>query len=324
MRIPRALPKFGVPGPTARTVTVAEPLSSLRVISGRHGVIALVAPVVVTVLVVSVVTAPNVVYSAVNDSLSNVSMMSCAMTVASVIVLPVFSWRPPRMNIEQMESSTPARTPMAMTTSIRLKPCSPPPRVVMVLPILMSVSSSLEGAVGGRARPRGRHGDGVAVVARVVDHAAYRQGLVPERSGRAVDIEGDRRGARAFDVHAVQANRDPGALVIDVGVLVRRPGVLVADRHGALRARRDRVVAQGPQIGHQVVVDAPHLVRPERVVERGPAEDDEQPHQGDDDQELREREPRFPSVLPRLHPSFVHRLSPARRSTGAAHLASSK
>src|SRR6266699_3936775 len=133
-------------------------------------------------------------------------MMSCPMVVASVIVLPVFSWRPPRMNIEQIDRSTPARTPMAITTSIRLKPCSPPCRTVMFPCILMPVSSSLEGAVGARDRPGRRHGDGVAVIARVVDRTARGHRLVPDRPGGAVDVEGDRRRARGFDVRAVQAD----------------------------------------------------------------------------------------------------------------------
>src|SRR3989442_176049 len=225
MRIPRALPKLGVPGPMARTVTEAEPLSSLRMISGCQGLMALGPLELVTVLVVSVVAAPNVVYSAVNDSWSNVSMMSCPMVVASVIVLPVFSCRPPRMNIEQMERSTPARTPMAITTSIRLKPCSPPCRVILLPRILMHVSSSLEGAVGARDRPGRRHGDGVAVVARLVDRAAHRNGLVPGGSRRAVGVEGDRRGARGLDVRVLKANGHHDALVIGVRVLVRRSAV---------------------------------------------------------------------------------------------------
>ncbi len=51
-------------------------------------------------------------------------MMSWQRAVASVIVLPVLTWRPPRMNIEAIEIRTPARTPMAMITSTRLKPRS--------------------------------------------------------------------------------------------------------------------------------------------------------------------------------------------------------
>src|SRR5712691_10709769 len=141
------------------------------------------------------------------------------MVVASVIVLPVFSWRPPRMNIEQMERSTPARTPMAITTSIRLKPCSPPCRTIMFPRFLMPVSSSLEGAVGARDRPGRRHGDRVPVVARVVDRAAHGHRLVPRRTGGAVGVEGDRRGARGLDVGAVHTDRDGNSLVVGVGVL---------------------------------------------------------------------------------------------------------
>src|SRR5437899_9248116 len=143
------------------------------------------------------------------------------MVVASVIVLPVFSCRPPRMNIEQMERSTPARTPMAITTSIRLKPCSPPCRTVMFLCVLMTVSSSLERAVGARDRPGRRHGDRVTVVARVVDRAADGHGL-GAGARRSVGIEGDRRGAGGFEVRAVQSESYGNSPVVGVGGLVRR------------------------------------------------------------------------------------------------------
>src|SRR5206468_2432746 len=198
--MPTALPKF-VP-PTWSRVTVATPLASFLSTSARHGVVGLVAPVVVTLLVVSAATAPNVVYSPVNDSLSNVSMRSCARAVASVIVFPPFSWRPPRMNIEQIDRSTPARTPMAMTTSTRLNPRSPFRPDDHGLRVLMPLSSSSERAVGARDRPGRRHGDGVAIVARAVDPHAHCNRLIAGAAGGAVDVECDRRGTGGFDVHA--------------------------------------------------------------------------------------------------------------------------
>src|SRR6266581_6091189 len=124
------------------------------------------------------------------------------------------------MNIEQIDRSTPARTPMAITTSIRLNPVSPDCPDLHGLRAIMTLSSSLEGAVGARDRPARRHGDGVAVVARIVDHPAHGYGLVPGGSRRAVGVEGDRRGARALDVRVLKANGHHDALVIGVRVLV--------------------------------------------------------------------------------------------------------
>src|SRR6266850_896955 len=302
--MPMALPKF-VP-PTGSRVAVATPLSSFLVTSAFHGVITFVPVLVVMPIVVDTVVAPNVVYSELNDSLSKVSMMSCARAVASVIVLPPLSWRPPMMNIEQIDRSTPARTPIAITTSIRLNPVSPDCPDLHGLRAIMTLSSSLEGAVGARDRAGRRDRDGVPVVARSADEHAERNRLVAGGAGRAVDVEGDRRGAGGLDGDArLDQHRDRIPFEVGVGVLVRRCAHGVVDRHGARSPRRHRVVAQGPEVRGDVVGDASHLVGPERVGHGGPAEEDEQPDEGDHDEELGER---VPSVVARVLCSCGYRL----------------